>query len=69
MEVKNIKDFFNTIEEFNSILQSIPVRKLVKQTDKDFIKKMKKYLKEYGENMTMLESQYKRIILLREEVL
>lgn len=69
MEVKNIKDFFNTIEEFNSILHSIPVRKLVKQTDKDFIKKMKKYLKEYGENMTMLESQYKRIILLREEVL
>lgn len=66
METRNIKEFFNSVEEFNLYLQSIPVRKLIKQTDKDFIKKMKKYIKEYGENMTMLDSQYKRLVLLKE---
>lgn len=66
MESKNIKEYFDSKEALEDILQSIPVRKLVNQADKDFIRKMKKYLKEYGDNMTMLESQYKRIILLKE---
>ena len=63
-----ITDFFSSIQEFNDILESIPVRKLQTQTDKDFIKKMKKYYKDYGESMTLLESQAKRIMMIKEEV-
>jgi len=45
----------------------MPTRNLVKQTDKYFIKKRKKYCKEYGEDITLLESQSKLIEMLKEE--
>lgn len=68
MEITKITSYFQSVNEFKELLDSIPVRKLQTQTDKDFIKKMKKYLKEYGENMTILDSQYKRLMILKEEI-
>ena len=65
----HIKDFFTSGDEFIEIINSIPVRKLVHQTDKDFIKKMKKYYKEYGEDMSLMESQAKRVRMLKEQCL
>ena len=66
-EQKTIIDFFGTDEEMDNILNAIPVRKLIHQTDKDFVRKMKKYHKEYGSSMKLFESQYKRILMLKEE--
>jgi hypothetical protein len=44
--IQEIKfDFFNSFQEFVELLNFIPIHKLVKQTEKDFIKKMKKYCK------------------------
>ena len=66
-EQKTIIEFFGSDENMDNILNAIPVRKLIHQTDKDFVRKMKKYHKEYGSSMKLFESQYKRIIMLKEE--
>lgn len=66
-EQKTIIEFFGSDENMDNILNAIPVRKLIHQTDKDFVRKMKKYHKEYGSFMKLFESQYKRIIMLKEE--
>lgn len=65
--ITHLKDFFSSGDEFIEIVNSIPVRKLIHQTDKDFVRKMKKYYKEYGEEMSLMESQAKRIKMLKDE--
>ena len=68
-----VKEYYENPQQFVDEVMSINVRKLEKQSDKDLIKKLKRWIKEYwgndGENYHLSESQYARLqILLKEKI-
>ena len=70
-ERKYVKDYYDNPQQFLEELNSINVRKLVNQADKDLIRKLKKWVKEYWKedgSMNLFESQYKRLQMFLEEL-
>lgn len=70
-ERKYVKDYYDNPQQFLDELNSINVRKLVNKNDKDLIRKLKKWVKEYWKedgSMNLFESQYKRLQMFLEEL-
>lgn len=66
-----VKEFYDNPQQFLDELNSINIRKLVHQNDKDLIRKLKKWVKEYWKDdgtMRLYESQYKRLQMFIEEL-
>ena len=60
MERMKVIEYYENPQQFLDELTSINVRKLVNQSDKDLIKKLKKWVKEYWQedgSMFLYESQ------------
>lgn len=60
-----VREYYDNPQQFVDEVMSINVRKIEKQSDKDLIKKLKRWIKEYwgdnGENYNLYESQYARL--------
>ena len=56
-----INEYYENPQQFIDELMSINVRKLEYAPDKDLIKKLKRWYKEYGIDMNLYESQYTRL--------
>lgn len=71
-ERTTVKEYYDNPQEFLDELNSINVRKLVNKNDKDLIKKLKRWVKEYWKedgSMNLFESQYKRLqIMLKNKI-
>ena len=70
-ERTTVKEFYDNPQQFLDELNSINVRKLVNQNDKDLIKKLKRWVKEYWKDdgsMNLYESQYKRLQMFLKEL-
>lgn len=66
-----VSEFYDNPQQFLDELNSINVRKLVNQNDKDLIKKLKRWVKEYWKDdgsMNLYESQYKRLQMFLKEL-
>lgn len=64
-----VKEFYDNPQDFLDDLNSINTRKLVHQNDKDLIRKLKRWVKEYWKNdgsMNLYESQYTRLQMFKE---
>lgn len=63
-----VKEYYSNPQQFIDEVMSINVRKLVNQSDKDLIKKLKRWIKEYwgedGSEYHLFESQYARLQML-----
>ncbi len=70
-ERTTVKEYYDNPQQFLDELNSINVRKLVNKNDKDLIRKLKKWVKEYWKDdgsMNLFESQYKRLQMFLEEL-
>lgn len=70
-ERTTVKEFYENPQQFLDELNSINVRKLVNKADKDLIRKLKRWVKEYWKDdgsMNLFESQYKRLQTFLEEI-
>lgn len=70
-ERTTVKEFYENPQQFLDELNSINVRKLVNKSDKDLIRKLKKWVKEYWKDdgsMNLFESQYKRLQMFLEQL-
>lgn len=70
-ERTTVKEFYENPQQFLDELNSINVRKLVNKNDKDLIKKLKRWVKEYWKedgSMNLFESQYKRLQMFLDEL-
>lgn len=56
-----INEYYENPQQFIDEIMSINVRKLEYVPDKDLIKKLKRWYKEYGMDMNLYESQYARL--------
>ena len=68
-ERTTVKEFYDNPQQFLDELNSINTRKLVHQNDKDLIRKLKRWVKEYWKDdgsMSLYESQYKRLQMFLE---
>lgn len=68
-EKTTVKEFYDNPQDFLDDLNSINTRKLVHQNDKDLIRKLKRWVKEYWKDdgsMNLYESQYKRLQMFKE---
>lgn len=68
-EKTTVKEFYENPQDFLDDLNSINTRKLVHQNDKDLIRKLKRWVKEYWKDdgsMNLYESQYKRLQMFKE---
>lgn len=66
-----VKEFYDNPQDFLDDLNSINTRKLVHQNDKDLIRKLKRWVKEYWKDdgsMNLYESQYTRLQMFKEEL-
>lgn len=64
-----INEYYENPQQFIDELMSINVRKLEYAPDKDLIKKLKRWYKEYGIDMNLYESQYMRLQqILRDKI-
>lgn len=64
MERMTVKEYYDNPQQFKDEVLSINVRKLTKISDKDLIKKLKRWIKEYWKDdgsMFLYESQYARL--------
>lgn len=64
-----VKEFYDNPQDFLDDLNSINTRKLVHQNDKDLIRKLKRWVKEYWKDdgsMNLYESQYTRLQMFKE---
>lgn len=64
-----VKEFYDNPQDFLDDLNSINTRKLVNQNDKDLIRKLKRWVKEYWKDdgsMNLYESQYTRLQMFKE---
>ena len=64
-----VKEFYDNPQYFLDDLNSINTRKLVHQNDKDLIRKLKRWVKEYWKDdgsMNLYESQYTRLQMFKE---
>ena len=71
-ERTTVKEFYENPQQFLDELNSINVRKLVNKSDKDLIKKLKRWVKEYWKDdgsMNLFESQYARLQMFLKELL
>lgn len=69
-ERTTVKEFYENPQQFLDELNSINVRKLVNKSDKDLIKKLKRWVKEYWKDdgsMNLFESQYARLQMFLKE--
>lgn len=69
-ERTTVKEFYENPQQFLDELNSINVRKLVNKNDKDLIRKLKRWVKEYWKDdgsMNLFESQYKRLQMFLDE--
>jgi len=63
-ERTKVIEFYDNPQQFLDEIQSINVRRLINQSDKDLIKKLKRWIKEYWKedgSMFLYESQYARL--------
>lgn len=68
-ERTTVKEFYDNPQDFLDDLNSINIRKLVNQSDKDLIRKLKRWVKEYWKedgSMNLFESQYARLQMFKE---
>lgn len=71
-ERTTVKEFYENPQQFLDELNSINVRKLVNKSDKDLIRKLKRWVKEYWKDdgsMNLFESQYRRLQLFLKEII
>ena len=64
-----VKEFYDNPQDFLDDLNSINTRKLIHQNDKDLIRKLKRWVKEYWKDdgsMNLYESQYTRLQMYKE---
>lgn len=64
-----VKEFYDNPQDFLDDLNSINTRKLIHQNDKDLIRKLKRWVKEYWKDdgsMNLYESQYTRLQMFKE---
>lgn len=64
MERMTVKEYYDNPQQFKDEILSINVRKLTEISDKDLIKKLKRWIKEYWKDdgsMFLYESQYARL--------
>ena len=72
MERMKVIEYYENPQQFLDELTSINVRKLDNQSDKDLIKKLKKWVKEYWQedgSMFLYESQYKRLQMILADII
>lgn len=72
IERMKVIEYYENPQQFLDELTSINVRKLVNQSDKDLIKKLKKWVKEYWQedgSMFLYESQYKRLQMILADII
>lgn len=72
IERQHVNEYYDNPQQFLDEIKSINVRKLVNQSDKDLIKKLKKWIKEYWQedgSMFLYESQYKRLQMILKEII
>ena len=70
-ERTTVKEFYENPQQFLDELNSINDRKHVNKSDKDLIRKLKKWVKEYWKDdgsMNLFESQYKRLQMFLEQL-
>ena len=68
-ERTTVKEFYDNPQQFLDELNSVNTRKLVHQNDKDLIRKLKRWVKDYWKDdgsMNLYESQYKRLQMFLE---
>lgn len=63
----HIKDFLS-IKEWETLLESIPVRKIKDQKAKAWFQKIKRYYKTYGEDMRLYQGQYDWILSIKKDI-
>lgn len=71
-ERTTVKEFYENPQQFLDELNSINVRKLVNKSDKDLIRKLKRWVKEYWKDdgsMNLFESQYRRLQMFLKEII
>lgn len=72
MERMTVKEYYDNPQQFKDEVLSINVRKLVETSDKDLIKKLKRWIKEYWKDdgsMFLYESQYTRLqTILKDKI-
>lgn len=71
-ERTTVKEFYENPQQFLDELNSINVRKLVNKSDKDLIRKLKRWVKEYWKedgSMNLFESQYRRLQMFLKEII
>jgi hypothetical protein len=71
-ERTTVKEFYENPQQFLDELNSINVRKLVNKADKDLIRKLKRWVKEYWKDdgsMNLFESQYRRLQMFLKEII
>lgn len=70
MERMTVKEYYDNPQQFKDEVLSINVRKLVELADKELIKKLKRWIKEYWKDdgsMFLYESQYARLQLILKD--
>ena len=71
-ERTKVIEFYENPQQFLDELTSINVRKLVEKSDKELIKKLRRWVKEYWKDdgsMNLFESQYKRLqMILKDKI-
>lgn len=71
-EREYVKEYYDDTQQFIDEVMSINVRKLKHQPDKDLIKKLKRWIKDYwgedGSQYKLFESQYKRLKMILEDI-
>lgn len=71
-ERETVKEFYDNPQQFLDEVKSINTRKLVNQSDKDLIKKLKRWIREYWKedgSMFLFESQYAKLqAMLKDKI-
>lgn len=70
-ERTKVNEYYDNPQQFLDELASINVRKLIHQPDKDLVRKLRRWVKEYWKDdgsMNLFESQYKRLQTFLEEI-
>lgn len=72
VERTKVNEYYENPQQFIDEIKSINVRRLVSQSDKDLIKKLKRWIKAYWKDdgsMFLYESQYARLqMILRDRI-
>lgn len=66
--MNQLKDFFNSEEDWENYIQSFNVRKIINPYDKSWIQKIKRHYKNFGWEMNLYEDQKKRLDMIKQEL-